>query len=111
MIKREPRPKWRKGGVSGTLRCGRTMLRSLRFANSRGVPKVPHGTAPLLTGHHAQTPAVLDHSRALPQSDGRARPALAGGEEGGERDLIVLDASDVLDNAFAVSGSTYRHGR
>src|SRR6516225_6553690 len=28
--------------------------------------------------HHAQTPAVLDHSRALPQGDGRARPAFTG---------------------------------
>ena len=26
----------------------------------------------LLTGRHAQAPAVLDHSRALPQGDGRA---------------------------------------
>ena|SRR5262249_1662763 len=31
--------------------------------------------------HHAQTPAVLDHSRTLPQGDGRAGPALAGGAE------------------------------
>jgi hypothetical protein len=56
----------------------------------------------LLTGHHAQAPAVLDHSRTLPQGDGRAGPAFAGGPEGGERDLIILDARDVLDNAFAV---------
>jgi hypothetical protein len=56
----------------------------------------------LLTGHHAQASAVLDHSRALPQGDGRARPAFAGGAEGGERNLIVLDASDVLDDAFTV---------
>jgi len=49
------------------------------------------------TLHHAQAPAGLDHSRTLPQGDGSARPALAGGEEGGERDLIVLDAGDVLD--------------
>ena len=52
--------------------------------------------------HHAQTPTVLDHSRTLPQGDGRARPALAGGEEGGERDLVILDARDVLHDAFAV---------
>jgi hypothetical protein len=32
---------------------------------------------------HAQAPAVLNHSRALPQGDGGVRPALAGGEEGG----------------------------
>src|SRR6516162_1516253 len=60
--------------------------------------------APLLTGHHAQTPAVLDHSRALPQGDRGARPALASGEEGGERDLIVLNAGDMLDNALPVRG-------
>src|SRR5262245_42171323 len=29
--------------------------------------------------HHAEAPAVLDHSRALPQRDGSPRPALAGG--------------------------------
>ena len=56
------------------------------------------------TLHHAQAPAGLDHSRTLPQGDGSARPALAGGEEGGERDLIVLDASDMLHDAFAVRG-------
>lgn len=32
--------------------------------------------------HHAQTPAVLDHSSALAQGDGRARPAFAGCAEG-----------------------------
>src|SRR5262245_56185910 len=51
---------------------------------------------------HAQTPAILDHSNALPQGDGSARPAFAGSAEGGERNLIVFDASDVLDDAFAV---------
>src|SRR6516164_9772866 len=56
----------------------------------------------LLTGHHAQAPAVLDHSRTLPQGDGGARPALAGSEKRGECDLVVLDASDVFHDAFAV---------
>src|SRR5262245_20131392 len=56
----------------------------------------------LLTGHNAQAAAVLDHSRTLPQGDGGTGPAFAGGAVGGERNLIVLDASDVLDNAFAV---------
>ena len=55
-----------------------------------GASQVPHEATP------AQAPAVLDHSRALPQGDGGARPAFTGGEEGGERDLIVLDASHVL---------------
>jgi hypothetical protein len=52
--------------------------------------------------HHAQTPTVLDHSRAMPQGDGRAGPALAGGPVGGECNLIVLNAGNVLDNTFAV---------
>src|SRR5262249_17491839 len=52
--------------------------------------------------HRAQAPAVLDHSRTLPQGDGSAWPAFAGGAIGGERNLIVLDAGDVLDDAFAV---------
>ena len=50
---------------------------------------------------YAQTPAVLDHARALAQRDGCARPALARAE-GGEYDLIALDAGDVLHDALAV---------
>jgi hypothetical protein len=38
----------------------------------------------------------------LPQGDGRAGPAFTRRAEGGERNLIVLDPGDVLDNAFAV---------
>src|SRR5262249_26163607 len=45
--------------------------------------------------------AVLDHPRALTQSDRRSRPAFAGGAVGGECNLIVLDTSDVLHDAFA----------
>ena len=52
--------------------------------------------------YHAQAPAVLDHSRTLPQGDGRTGPAFTRRALGCQRDLIVLDASDVLDNAFAV---------
>src|SRR5262245_28129736 len=68
--------------------------------------KVPFIERIFWTGqsHHAQAAAVLDHSRALPQRDGSPRPALAGGAEGGECDLIVLDASDMLHDAFAVRG-------
>src|SRR6516164_6935312 len=77
VAKREPRPSTvQMGGVSGTLIWPRAMLRGLRFANSRACPKVPHGTScSLLTRHHAQTPAVLDHSRALPQGDGKPGPS------------------------------------
>src|SRR5262249_51165047 len=52
--------------------------------------------------HHAQAAAILDHSRALPQGDGSAGPAFAGGAESGECNLVVLDAGDELDDAFAV---------
>src|SRR6516162_8947004 len=38
----------------------------------------------------------------LPQCDGNARPALAGGAEGGERNLVVFDARDVLHDALTV---------
>jgi hypothetical protein len=41
----------------------------------------------------------LDHSRILPQGDG-ARPAFTRRAIGGERNLIVLDATDVLHDAF-----------
>src|SRR5262245_17134180 len=52
--------------------------------------------------HYAQAPAVLDHSRTLPQGDGRARPAFTRRAVGSECNLIVLDASDMLHDAFAV---------
>jgi hypothetical protein len=66
------------------------------------VPGKP--AALLLTGHHAQAPAVLDHSRALPQGDGRAGPAFTRRAVGSECNLIVLDARDMLDDALAVMG-------
>src|SRR5262245_8211232 len=64
---------------------------------------LPHETScSLLPRHHAQAPAVLDHSRTLPQGDGRASPALAGGAVCGECKLVVLDARDMLHDALAV---------
>src|SRR5215813_1066166 len=75
-------------------------------------PEVPHGTSgtnkPIIQGsriaslHHAQAPAVLDHSCALPQGDGDARPALTGGAVGNECNLVVLDTGNMLHDAFAV---------
>src|SRR5262249_45669076 len=53
--------------------------------------------------HHAQAPAALDHTPALPQGDGGAGPTFTGGAVGGERNLVILDAGDVLDDAFPVS--------
>ena len=54
------------------------------------------------TLYYAQASAVLDHSITLPQGDGDAGPTLARGEIGGERNLVVLDAGNVLDDGFAV---------
>ena len=76
----------------------------------RGALEVPHGTSGtkspqdqfLLTRHHAQAPAVLDHSRTLPQSDGCTGPAFAGGAERGEGKLVIFDAGNMLDDALAV---------
>src|SRR5262249_30639439 len=67
-------------------------------------PAVSAGSPTAATSalRHAQAPAVLDHSRTLPQGDGGTGPAFAGGAEGDKRNLIVLDAGDVLDNALAV---------
>ena len=50
----------------------------------------------------AQAPAILEHSSTLAQRDGRTGPALDRGAVGGQRDLIILDAGDVLHDAFAV---------
>src|SRR5262249_644139 len=57
-----------------------------------------------LASHHAQASAVLDHSRTLPQGDGSARPAFAGGAESGDSKLVVLPPARVLDDTFTVSG-------
>src|SRR5262252_6612322 len=54
--------------------------------------------------HHAQTSAILDDASASPQGDWRVRPAFTGGAVGRERNLIILDAGDVLHDAFAVRG-------
>jgi hypothetical protein len=62
----------------------------------------------LLGIHRAQTPTVLDHSRTLPQGDGCARSAFTRRAVGGECNLIILDAGDVL---FRRQGSRYRRGR
>ena len=56
--------------------------------------------------HHAQTPAVLDHARTLPQSDGGAAPAFAGGAEGGERDLVILAMCSTILSPSGVHVST-----
>src|SRR5262245_1520209 len=49
-----------------------------------------------------QTPASVPASLAPARRD--ARPAFAGGAVGGECNLIILDAGDVLHDAFAVRG-------
>src|SRR5436190_12445485 len=55
-----------------------------------------------ITSSQAHTPTILNHSRALPQRDGDARPAFVGGVISGESKLIVLDAGNVLHDAFAI---------
>jgi len=83
---------------------GRERPREIESANHVAVgPRVRRRLLPrpLL---HAQAASVLDHSRTPPQGDGCAGPAFAGGTERGERNLIVLDPSDVLHDAFAVRG-------
>jgi len=56
----------------------------------------------LVRSRQAQALAILNHSRALPQRDGYARPASAGRVIGSERDFVILDTGDVLDDALAV---------
>jgi len=77
---------------------------------STRLPKASPCPACVRPRGHAQAPAILDHSRALLQGDGDARPAFARRAVGGECDLIVLDAGDVLHDAFAVR-SPCRCGR
>jgi len=59
-----------------------------------------------LTRHRAQAPAVLDRSRTVLRGDRRAGPALTRRAAGDERNLIVLDASNVLHDALAHQAST-----
>ena len=47
----------------------------------RGITTSAPACAPLVRSSHAQAPAVLDHSCALPQGDGRAGASVAGGAE------------------------------
>src|SRR5262245_47627960 len=63
--------------------------RSRRCDSRRGITTSAPACAPLVRSSHAQAPAVLDHSRALPQGDGSARPAFAGGAVRCECDLVV----------------------
>ena len=62
--------------------------------------------ATLVRPSHAQAPAVLDHSRTLPQGDGGAGPAFAGGAEGGERDLVILAMCSTILSPSGVHVST-----
>src|SRR5215472_11265981 len=95
-----------KGGVSGTpARLSRRMQKgSARrtYRRARGFPLTPK--PPLVRPCHAQPSAILDDASALPQDDGRPRPAFAGSAVGGERNLIVLDTGHMLHDAFAVRG-------
>jgi hypothetical protein len=63
------------------------------------------------TLYYAQASAVLDHSITLPQGDGNARPTLARGEIGGERNLIVLERRRRAQRWFRRQESRYQCGR
>src|SRR5262249_39051300 len=74
----------KRGRSCGALQWTTTVSLSLPRRNSpiskRSLDeKLRTDQSRLLAGRHAQAPAVLDHSRALPQGDGRAGPAFTGG--------------------------------
>src|SRR5262245_35805408 len=77
-----------------------------RYAKGGTRPKIrapgltrTRALAPLVRLREAQAAAILNHSRALPQRDGCIRPGFARRVEGGECNVIVLNARDVLDEA------------
>jgi hypothetical protein len=68
----------------------------------RAIQLFCHYGPALVRPREAQAAAILDHSRALPQRDGCVRPAFNRGAVGGECNVIVLNARDLLDEAVAV---------
>ena len=59
-------------------------------------PKVPHGTSGIRSElHRAQAPAVLDHSRAMPQGDGRAGPGMGEDSRAIALDMLVEPDAEV----------------
>jgi hypothetical protein len=96
-----------KGGVSGTLIwLGEPKkLRGLHLGNSIGAPKVPHGTSCSLLLDTTRRRRLSSITRApCRRVMGVPGPAFAGGAVGSERNLVVLDARDMLHDAFAVRG-------
>src|SRR5215472_19063308 len=67
---------------------------SRRCDSRRGTTTSAPACAPLVRSSHAQAPAVLDRSHTLPQGDGHAWPAFAGGAVGSECGLVVLNLGD-----------------
>src|SRR5262249_4137466 len=102
------RPRHPRRGLSVVPPLAVNALSPRRFLNSSRSHLVPRPPGGVPSGHrslhHAEAPAVLNHSRTLAQGDGRAGPAFAGGAVGSECNLIVLDAGDVFHDAFAVRG-------
>src|SRR5262245_64438472 len=49
-------------------------------------------------------PVVFNHPCTLPQCDGCAGPAFAGGAERGDGKFVIFDAGNMLDGALAVGG-------
>ena len=59
---------------------------------------------PIKISGQAQPSTVRNDASTLPQGDGDARPAFAGGTVGGEHNLMVLNAGNMLNDVFAVRG-------
>ena len=84
-----------KGRIHG---CTRTIRGNVRFFScTAGAVHTWHSMS---FSHIAQ---IWSRSvtRALPPCDGRVGPALAGGAEGGESQLVILNAGNVLDDLIA----------
>jgi len=116
--KREPRPNRRRAGFSGTLigafrgsqRGSGELSRRIGLHppdSSGNKVTIEHRRAFGATDrleeevaesndnlHRAQAPAVLDHSRTVPQGDGRAVPVFTRRAVDGECNLIVLDPGE-----------------
>src|SRR5262245_8144694 len=92
--------------IPGGLTFG-SLLGSARAAASPercGPPATYRPSGVARRPHTARAAGCLHHPCALPQRDRPARPSLDRSPVGRQRDLIVLDASNVLDDALAVGG-------
>src|SRR5262249_29606179 len=74
-----------------------------RNTAQRGMSRILTSALPArIRPGNAQAATVLDPSRALSQGDGYTGPAFAGSAESGAGKLVILDAGDLLYDAFGV---------